>query len=137
MTRPESGSSTVHVMTATVLALVVAVVAWQAMALVRFRHQVEAAADLAALAGSQAAAAGQDGCAAAHRVARRNGSTVVGCRLDLAVATVRTSSRQRLLWGGSWTAHGLARAAPADYVTQDRPPPVEEAGSRAWPIHGP
>lgn len=119
MTRTESGSSTVHVMTGTVLALVVAIVAWQAIALVRFRHQVEAAADLAALAGSQAASAGRDGCAAARQVARRNGSRVVGCRLDLAVATVRTSSRTRMVWGGSWTARGLARAAPADYVTED------------------
>lgn len=72
------------------------------------RHRAQAGADLSALAGAAAVAAGADtACARADRVARAMHGALIGCRLDGLdlVVTVEVSVRM-----GRW-AVGQARAA--------------------------
>jgi len=114
----ERGSVTVHAITATVLLVVVTLVIVQATSLVRMRHRVAAAADLAALVGSQASAAGRDGCRAARAVAERNGARLTECRMDFDVATVTARATSPPWWGGRWATEQRARAAPASYVVE-------------------
>ena len=45
-------------------------------------RRAQAAADLAALGAASALAEGRDGCARAGELARANGATVSGCRVD-------------------------------------------------------
>lgn len=115
MTR-ESGSATVHAMVVSVVVVTVAIVVIQLAVLVRLRHEMAAAADLAALAGSRASANGDDGCAAARLVAAENGAELVACRMDYDVATVTARGVSSPWWGHRWQAEQRARAAPADYV---------------------
>ncbi len=113
--RRERGSVSVHAVWVTVLLLVLTLVALQVADLVRLRHRASAAADLAALAASRASVSGDDGCAAARDVARRNGADLTGCRMDLDVATVAATVEADPWWGGSWTSTVRARAAPSWY----------------------
>jgi len=76
------------------------------------QRRVEAAADLAALAGAGAAQAGRDGCAAAQRTATRNGGRVRRCAVDGGVVTVSVGRDSRLLWGRRLALVGHARAGP-------------------------
>ncbi|MCW2831891.1 MAG: hypothetical protein JWP31_2583 [Aeromicrobium sp.] len=94
----------------------VALVIVQAAGLVRLRHRVAGAADLAALAGSQASVAGDDGCAAARAIARRNGARLVACRMDYDVATVTARAESAPWWSVRWATEQRARAAPDYYV---------------------
>lgn len=114
----ERGSATVHAVTVTVVLVVLTLVLVQATSLVRMRHGVAAAADLAALAASQASAEGQDGCRAARAIARRNGAELTACRMDFDVATVTARAESPPWWGARWAAEQRARAAPASYVAQ-------------------
>jgi secretion/DNA translocation related TadE-like protein len=97
------------------LLCVVAVVMTQVATVVRLKHQVASAADLAALAGSRASLAGRDGCDAARVVAHHNGATLVRCRMDLDVATVTARQRTSPWWGRRWAFEVDARAAPDFY----------------------
>lgn len=115
----DRGSATVHAAVLLALVTTVAVVVVQAAVLVRLRHEVAAAADLAALAASRASASGADGCAAARLVADRNGAVLVSCRMDLDVATVTARGVSSPWWGKRWAVEQRARAAPADYVPAD------------------
>jgi secretion/DNA translocation related TadE-like protein len=82
------------------------------------KHRAQAAADLAALAGSAASLRGDDGCATARAIAERNGARMATCRADLAVVTVRTeSSTASVVWGVRFRTHADARAAPDFYVS--------------------
>jgi secretion/DNA translocation related TadE-like protein len=78
------------------------------------RHQVEAAADLAALAAASRAAAGfGDGCAVAGRIAAANGARLAACRLSGPLAEVtaeKTLTAGRL---GRYHVVARARADPA------------------------
>jgi secretion/DNA translocation related TadE-like protein len=114
--RRERGSVTVHALWVAVLLVVVAVLMAQVGTVVRLKHQVASAADLAALAGSRASLAGRDGCAAARGVARRNGVELKQCRMDLDVATVTARARTPRWWGHRWAFEVDARAAPDFYV---------------------
>jgi len=76
------------------------------------QRRVEAAADLAALAGAGAAQAGREGCAAAQRTAARNGGQVRRCAVDGQVVTVEVGRDSRLMWGRRFTLVGRARAGP-------------------------
>jgi secretion/DNA translocation related TadE-like protein len=113
----EGGSVTVHAATIGTLLLVATLVAVQVAGLVRLRHTTAAAADLAALSASRASVAGEDGCAAARDVARRNGSRLVACRMDYDVATVTARGESREWWGRRWSTEQRARAAPDFYLT--------------------
>lgn len=116
MSRPERGSITAHAVWLGAGLCVVTVILAQVAVAVRLHHQAAAAADLAALAGSRAAAAGQNGCRAARDVAHRNDARLVRCRMDLEVATVTARRHTDQWWGRVWTFEVDARAAPADYV---------------------
>ena len=115
MTGHERGSVTIHALWVATLLCVVAVVTAQVATVVRAKHQVASAADLAALAGSRASLAGEDGCEAARAVARRNGARLVRCRMDLDVATVTARGGTQSWWGHQWAFEVDARAAPAFY----------------------
>lgn len=101
--------------------VVIAMVLAEVTALIALRHRAASAADLAALAGSQASVAGADGCAAARSVARRNGGRLVDCRMDFDVATVRVRVDSHRWLGQAWAAEQRARATPADYVPAKGP----------------
>jgi secretion/DNA translocation related TadE-like protein len=114
--RSEHGSATVHAAAVAVFLVVAAIVLLQVGSLVRMRHQVAAAADLAALAGSQASVRGEDGCAAARTIARRNGAELSACRMDFDVATVNARAVSPPWWGSRWVTNQDARAAPDFYL---------------------
>ncbi|EFQ82087.1 TadE-like protein [Aeromicrobium marinum DSM 15272] len=116
MTRDRGAVSVVAVVVAvglTVLALVLV----QAASLVGVRHTAAAAADLAALAAARAASDGEDGCAAADRIADRNGAELAACRMDHAVSTVTVRVVSDPWWGWRWSAEQRARAAPVSYLS--------------------
>ncbi len=95
---------------------VLAGVGIEVAAAVRAQHTAAGAADLAALAASRAVESGQDACAVADDIARRNGATVVECRLDAAVATITTEVTVAGWIGDGWVSRRTARAAPASYL---------------------
>ena len=112
----ERGSVTVHALWVATVLCVVAIVMAQVATVIRVKHQVASAADLAALAGSRASLAGHDGCDAARAVARHNDAQLVRCRMDLDVATVTARRRTSSWWGHRWAFEVDARAAPDFYV---------------------
>jgi secretion/DNA translocation related TadE-like protein len=114
----DRGAAAVHAMTVAVVLVLVALLVVQAAGLVRMRHRVAAAADLAALAASQASVEGQDGCRAARSIARRNGARLTECRMDYDVATVTARASSPPWWGGRWATEQRARAAPASYLSR-------------------
>lgn len=114
--RSERGVIAVHAASIAILLLVVALIVVQAANLVRMRHRVGSAADLAALAASRASAAGGDGCREARVIALRNGAKIIRCRMDYDVATVTARARSRPWWGSSWGTEQSARAAPESYL---------------------
>ncbi|RYJ07217.1 MAG: hypothetical protein EON52_02385 [Actinomycetales bacterium] len=112
----DRGSVTVHAIAVGVVLSLFAAVVLQAALLVRMKHRVAGAADLAALAGATASLAGEDGCRAARDVARRNGAALSRCRMDLDVATVTARLVSDSWWERRWATEVESRAAPADYV---------------------
>ncbi len=116
--RTDRGAVTVHAAFIAVLLVVAALVITEMAGLVRLRHRVAAAADLAALSASQASVGGHDACAAARRIASRNGAEVVTCRMDYDVATVTTRAVSRSWWGHRWAFKQKARAAPDFYLAE-------------------
>jgi secretion/DNA translocation related TadE-like protein len=111
----ERGSVTVHALWVATVLCVVAIVMAQVATVVRVKHQVASAADLAALAGSRASLAGDDGCDAARAVARHNDARLIRCRMDLDVATVTARRQTSQWWGHRWAFEVDARAAPDFY----------------------
>lgn len=108
--------------------LLVAAALVQVGLVIAAKHRVQAAADLAALAGSAASLRGDDGCATAQVVGRRNGADVATCRTDLAVVTLRAeSSTASVVWHARFRTHAEARAAPDFYV----PDPAGAGASRS------
>ena len=114
--RRERGSVTVYAMAVGAFLGVLALVIVQATTLIRLQHEVSKAADLAALAATQASAAGRDGCRAAGDLANRNHATVVRCRMDFDVATVTARGESKAVWGQRFAFERKARAAPSDYL---------------------
>ena len=80
------------------------------------QRKVQAAADLAVLAGAAAAQRGEDGCAAAQAVAVRNDARLAACRLagsadqEVLVSVTRDGPA---LWGRNVRVHATARGGPA------------------------
>jgi secretion/DNA translocation related TadE-like protein len=115
--RSEAGVATVAAAATVGLVLLVAAALVQVGLVIAAKHRVQAAADLAALAGSAASLHGDDGCTSARVVAARNGADVASCRADLAVVTVTAeSSTASVVWGTRFRTHAVARAAPDFYV---------------------
>lgn len=96
-----------------VLALLTVLMAGVGGALVTVRR-AQAAADLAALAGATAHAAGRVACAEATRVAGRNGTRVDSCAvLEGGDVRVVVSASVRGPWPQPLHVRGRARAGPA------------------------
>lgn len=114
--RAERGAVTVQAIAIGSLLGLITVVIMQAAALIRLQHEVTKAADLAALAASQASVAGAEPCAAATEFGRRNHADVIRCRMDFDVATVTARGVSRAVWGQRFKIERKARAAPADYL---------------------
>ncbi|MGJ9412748.1 Rv3654c family TadE-like protein [Aeromicrobium sp. CF4.19] len=112
----QRGAVSVHGIWVVVGLAVVALLLVQVVALVQLRHRAASAADLAALAASRASVGGDDGCAAAEVIARRNHARLQTCRMDLDVATVTTRLESTPWWGGQWITTQDARATPTSYV---------------------
>lgn len=114
--RCEAGVATVSAVVALGLVMVGAAALVQVGLVIAAKHRVQAAADLAALAGSAATLRGDDGCAVAAAAARRNHAVLGQCRADLAVITVRAVGTTDMLWGVRHRQTADARAAPDFYV---------------------
>jgi secretion/DNA translocation related TadE-like protein len=94
------------------LALAALVLAFQGGVLVAQRR-VQSAADLAALAGASALQRGDDGCAAAGMVARRNGAALRHCAVDAQELLVTVSRAGPRALGRAVEVRASARAGPA------------------------
>lgn len=116
----ERGVATVLAAAWATVLMGLAMVLVQVAMIVAVKHRVASAADLAALAGSGAAVHGDDACAVARAVARRNDARLEACRVDLAVVTVRVRGVPRRVVGVPWVSTAHARAAPAYYVAPVR-----------------
>lgn len=78
-------------------------------------HQAQAAADLAALAGAQAAAVGEEACPAADRIARANHAEVSACSVMRGTVEVEIRVRVRQPFAGlPEVANRRAVAAPVE-----------------------
>lgn len=119
MRSSERGAMTIYAVIAGFALSLGTLVGVQATALIRLRHEVAAAADLAAIAASTAAVEGGDGCSAAERVARTNGVEVVNCAMTDAVATITTRGESDEYWGHRFAFEVDARAAPTSYLPAD------------------
>lgn len=115
-TRHEQGAVTVIAAVVVGFLVVAALVVTEMAGLVRLRHRVAAAADLAALSASQASVDGKDACGAARVIANRNGAGLVRCRMDYDVATITAHGTSRTWWGHRWAFEQDARAAPDYYL---------------------
>ena len=124
MTRPapsqsERGSGSVlSTMIMVGLVGVLLLAAWSIGWITSF-HRAHRIADLAAVAGARAIAAGDDGCAVARQTARRNGGEVTSCilrgEMPSFVLVVETSPPLRPvldLPGAPMRAVGAAAAGP-------------------------
>ena len=116
ISRSDRGAVTVHAAAIAVMLVVAALIVTEMAGLVRLRHRVAAAADLAALSATQASVGGEDACAAARRIAGRNGAEVETCRMDYDVATITARATSRTWWGHRWAFEQKARAAPDFYL---------------------
>lgn len=114
MTRDEGGTASAWAVPFIgVLALLTVLLAGVGAALVTVRR-VQAAADLAALAGATAYAAGRGVCSEVVRVADRNGAAVESCAvLDGGDVRVVVSAAVRVPWPEPLLVRGRARAGPA------------------------
>ncbi len=111
--RDDCGVATVLALGMTVILLSTAVVGVGVVRVVAARHAAAAAADLGALAGASALAAGADPCTAAARVVAANDAGLVQCVAAGADVLVATRVRTAPLLGGSWAPAARARAGPA------------------------
>ncbi len=112
----ERGAVTVYAASAAVMLTLLALVMTQVAGLVRLKHSVASAADLAALAASRASVAGEDGCDVAADLVQRNDARLVSCRMDYDVATVTAGGTSTSWWGHRWSFEQKARAAPDHYL---------------------
>jgi secretion/DNA translocation related TadE-like protein len=77
------------------------------------QRRLESAADLAALAGAAAVQDGEDGCAAAHLAARRNGARLASCQAAGDTVAVTAAQTTTLLFGWPVQQRARARAGPS------------------------
>jgi len=93
------------------LLVTVAVIGAGAVALITTHRHVQAAADLAALAGAEAGRSGREPCSEAERIAAANGADLTRCSASSGVVDVVVAAGVGLL--GTWTLSARARAGPA------------------------
>lgn len=115
----DQGSATVLVAIGMAAVIAILVIGLQVAGAVIARHRVEAAADLAALAGATRVLAG-DACERAGVIAAANGARVDECALDGLDVRVIVSAPVLLgVFGG--TVSGRARAGPVDSTGFEQP----------------
>lgn len=83
-----------------------------ATAIVRTHRSAQAAADLAALAGAEAAVHGRAACPTASDLAGRNGSRLVDCTVAGTVVTVEVEVVGPRIVGRRFDVSAQARAGP-------------------------
>ena len=109
----DAGIATVWGLMIMGILLLLAAVSAGVVSLIGARHQAEAAADVAALAGAQAAVDGEEPCEAARRIAVANDGLLTRCRVAGQIVEVRVDVDGPPLLGTTWTLTGRARAGPA------------------------
>lgn len=110
--RDERGLAVV-VSTALLGVLVLVTVAAVGVVSVVLAHRAaQSAADLASLAAAAAVQDGEDPCAVAGTLARRNHARLVACRVEGFVVGVETEARSGDLPGGALRLRARARAGP-------------------------
>lgn len=92
--------------------LLVTVAAVGVVSVVLGHRAAQSAADLASLAAAAAVQDGEDPCAAAATLARRNHARLVGCRVAGFVVSVETEASSGDLPGGALRLRARARAGP-------------------------
>ena len=112
MTKGERGSVVPFAVGGLVALLLLAVVLSVIGGALVTRRQVQAGADLAALAGATALQHGRNACEAADRSASLNDVTVMGCDVDGPTVTVRVSRLAPRMFGRDLVVRALARAGP-------------------------
>lgn len=109
--RNERGVAVIVVLGLVSLLVLLGLVSGGVVALVVAHRRVQAAADLAALAGAEAVRSGGDPCGAATVVAERNGANADACRIDGPDVTVTVRIElPRLL--GDRVVRAVSRAGP-------------------------
>lgn len=116
LTTSERGAATVLVVAMTGVLLLVGAAAGVVGAIVVAHRAAQAAADLAAVAGAEAAVehAGRDPCRTAAEIASANGATLVRCTVDDADVRVEVSVPGPRWLGQDQDLSAEARAGPAD-----------------------
>ena len=112
MTRGEGGSASVLVVALTGVVLLLGLAGAFLTATGSAHRRVQAAADLAALAGAAAHQRGDDACAASGLVADDNGADSTTCHLEGDDVVVEVSLVGPEFLGHSWELVGRARAGP-------------------------
>ena len=112
----DRGSASVQALVVVALLVWLAMVCRQAARVIGLRQKAAQAADLAALAASRTSVEGGDPCKVASAVAKQNGATLRGCRMDADVATVKVRARADRWTLGKWSTEQRARAAPSWYL---------------------
>jgi secretion/DNA translocation related TadE-like protein len=111
--RDQRGSATVLVVAMCGVLLLVGAALGVVVALVAAHRVAQSGADLAALAGAQAAGRGSDGCRAAGEVAVANDVHLTGCRAQGRVVEVTVSAPGPHWLGQTSDLAARARAGPA------------------------
>jgi secretion/DNA translocation related TadE-like protein len=110
----ERGSVTVVVLVLGLLIVTASVAVVARGIAVIGRHEAQAGADLAALAGADRVLEGSAAaCAAAGTIARRNGATLVSCTVAGDVVEIEVTRSVRVTGIGTWSVGRRARAGPA------------------------
>lgn len=112
MKRDQRGSATVLALPLLGVLLLVSLLLAVLGGLVVAQRRVQAAADLAALAGASSLQRGGDGCSVAASLARRNGVELEACSQRLSEVRVRVAVDVGGPGGRSWTVRAHARAGP-------------------------
>jgi secretion/DNA translocation related TadE-like protein len=111
--RDQRGSATVLVLSMSGVLLLVGAALGVVAALVVAHRTAQSGADLAALAGAQAAVAGSDACGAASAVAAKNDVRLTDCHAQGRVVEVTVSATGPHWLGQTADLSARARAGPA------------------------
>jgi secretion/DNA translocation related TadE-like protein len=117
----EAGSATVAGLTMLGLVVAFALTCAGVAGLFVAHRQAQSAADLGSLAGATAVQRGQPACAAAARIARRNGAVLTRCAVQGEVVTVRVAVASAPLLGRVRHTDASARAGPVTAGGEVRP----------------
>ena len=109
--RDEQGAAVVVALGLIGVLILVTAVCAGSVAIVLTHRRAQVAADLASLAAAGALQRGADPCAAAVRIAGRQGATVTGCEIDGATVLVSTAIDLPAALGGD-AVPARARAGP-------------------------